>query len=111
MAYDEELAARIRRVLRRTAGISERKMFGGLAFLWTGKMCCGIVGHDLMVRIHEEGVARALRRAHVRPMDFTGKPMRGFLYIAPPGVATDKALRHWVRSSLSFVRRREAERQ
>ena len=71
MSYDEELAVRIRRVLRRTADITERKMFGGLAFLCHGKMCCGIVGRDLMVRLLEKDMSSALRRAHVRPMDFT----------------------------------------
>ena len=71
MPYDEELAARIRRVFRRRKDITERKMFGGLAFMRRGKMCCGIVGQDLMVRVAESDMTPALRRAHVRPMDFT----------------------------------------
>ena len=104
MPYDEELAARIRRVLRRTADITERTMFGGLAFLCHGKMCCGIVGRDLMVRVLEKNMSSAMRRAHVRPMDFTGKPRRGFVYVAPPGVATDRSLRMWVRKGVAFVK-------
>jgi len=107
MAYDEELAARVRRLLRPTAGITERKMFGGLAFLCNGKMCCGIVGQDLMVRVLEKDAASALRQAHVRPMDFTGRPLRGFVYVAPPAVATDTALRQWVRTGVAFVKRPE----
>ena len=103
MPYNEELAARIRRLLHRTTGISERKMFGGLSFLRHGKMCCGIVGHDLMVRVLEKDMSSALRRPHVRPMDFTGKPLRGFVYVAPPGVATDSSLRRWVRRAIAFV--------
>jgi TfoX/Sxy family transcriptional regulator of competence genes len=104
MAYDEELAARMRQVLRRTSDVTERKMFGGLAFMYHGKMCCGIVGRDLMVRVLEKDMSAALRRAHVRPMDFTGKPLRGFVYVAPPAVATDKALRRWVRKGIAFVK-------
>jgi TfoX/Sxy family transcriptional regulator of competence genes len=104
MAFDEDLAARIRKALRRAADITERKMFGGLAFMCHGKMCCGIVGRDLMVRILEKDVAAALRQPHVRPMDFTGTPLRGFLYVAPQGVATDASLRQWVWKSVAFVR-------
>ena len=107
MAYDEELAARVRRVLRRTAGITERKMFGGLAFMCNGKMCCGIVDRDLMVRVQERDMASALRQAHVRPMDFTGKPLRGFVYVAAAGVATAPSLRMWVRKGVAFVKRPE----
>jgi TfoX/Sxy family transcriptional regulator of competence genes len=110
MPYDEELATRTRRLLRRTAGISERRMFGGLAFLCHGKMCCGIVGRDLMVRVVEKDMSSALRRAHVRPMDFTGKPLRGFVYVAPPGVASDSSLRRWIRKGIAFVKQQRAER-
>jgi TfoX/Sxy family transcriptional regulator of competence genes len=111
MPFDEKLAARIRRVLRRHTDITERKMFGGLAFMRNGKMCCGIVGQDLMVRVLEEDVASALRRAHVRPMDFTGRPLRGFVYVAPQGVATDDSLREWVRKGVAFVRLHEMAKQ
>src|SRR5262245_36994855 len=106
MPYDLDLAARIRRVLRRTANIRERQMFGGLAFMCKGKMCCGIVGRDLMVRILEEEMASALKHPHVRPMDFTGRPLRGFVYVAPHGVATDDSLRRWVLKGMAFVKRR-----
>jgi len=106
MPYDQDLAARIRRVLRRRPNISERQMFGGLAFMYKGKMCCGIVGRDLMVRILEKDVPSALKHAHVRPMDFTGKPLRGFVYVAPQGVATDDSLRRWVLKGVAFVKQR-----
>ena len=108
MPYDETLAARIRRVLRHQTDITERKMFGGLAFMCDGKMCCGIVGQDLMVRVLEKDMPSALRRAHVRPMDFTGRPLRGFVYVAPQGVVTDDSLRVWVRKGVAFVRQQEA---
>ena len=103
MPYDEELAARVRQMLRHRTDITERKMFGGLAFLRHGKMCCGIVGQDLMVRVVEEDMPLALRRAHVRPMDFTGRPLRGFVYMAPRGLGTERSLREWVRKGLAFV--------
>jgi len=104
MPYDHDLAARIRRVLRRRANISERQMFGGLAFMYMGKMCCGIVGRDLMVRVLEKDMTSALKHPHVRPMDFTGRPLRGFVYVAPQGVATDDSLRQWVLKGVSFVK-------
>lgn len=96
MAYDETLAERIRRALRGRRDITEKKMFGGLAFLCHGRMCCGIVGGDLMVRVPDGEFAAILRERHVRPMDFTGKPLRGFVYVSRPGVRTPAALRTWL---------------
>jgi hypothetical protein len=96
MAYDERLANRIRRALSDRRGFTERKMFGGLAFLCQGRMCCGIVGNDLMVRLPIDEFDAALQRRHVRPMDFTGRPLKGFVYVSPSGVATAAALRAWL---------------
>src|SRR6266852_6296415 len=96
MAYDEQLANRIRQVFGTRSDITERKMFGGLAFLYLGRMCCGIVGRDLMVRIPVDEFDTVMRGRHVRPMDFTGKPLRGFVYVSPPGFRTGAALRTWV---------------
>lgn len=96
MAYDERLANRIRQAFGARHDITERKMFGGLAFLCRGRMCCGVVGSDLMVRIPEDEVAAVMRGRHVRPMDFTGKPLRGFVYVSPPGCQTTAALRTWL---------------
>jgi hypothetical protein len=106
MPFDQDLAARIRRMLRRRANISERQMFGGLAFMYKDKMCRGIVGRDLMVRVLEKDMKSALRHPHVRPMDFTGRPMRGFVYVAPQGVATEDSLRRWVLKGVAFVKQR-----
>ena len=105
MSFDEELAARIRHAVRDRTDITERRMFGGLSFLRHGKMCCGIVGHDLVVRVLHEEMPSVLRRAHVRPMDFTGKPLRGFVYVAPRGVATDDQLLEWIRKGLAITER------
>ena len=85
MAYDEKLAARIRHAFRGRPDAMERKMFGGLAFLLGGRMCCGIVGTDLMVRVGGDEFQDVMRQRHVRPIDFTGKPLRGFVYVSPPG--------------------------
>lgn len=96
MAYDEQLANRMRRVFGARHDITERKMFGGLAFLCLGRMCCGIVGSDLMVRIPDDELDAVMRNRYVRPMDFTGKPLRGFVYVSAPGFRTRAALREWL---------------
>jgi hypothetical protein len=96
MAYDERLAERIRHVFGERRDITERKMFGGLAFLLQGRMCCGIVGSDLMVRMTDDEFNTVMLGPHVRPMDFTGKPLRGFVYVSPRGFRTATALRTWL---------------
>ena len=103
MAYDENLAERVRAVLLGDPGLSERKMFGGLAFMLDGHMCCGIVGNELMLRLGADAAEQALEREHVRPMDFTGRPMTGMVYVAPDALR-GKALRHWVGQAIAFVR-------
>ena len=103
MSYDETLARRIRRIIGKRRGTVERKMFGGLAFMIDGRMCCGIIGRDLMVRVGPERYEEALARPHTRPMDFTGRPLTGFVYLAPTGYASDVALRRWIGWSIAFV--------
>lgn len=105
MAYDERLANRIRRVFSGRKDITERKMFGGLAFLCEGRMCCGIVGNDLMVRIPHEDYEAVLSRPHVRVMDFTGKPLRGFVYVSPAGCRA-ATLRKWLSYGERVAKRR-----
>ena len=103
MAYDEELADRVRDALSEETGVTERKMFGGLAFMIDGHMTCGIVGNDLMLRLGPEGAERALDRTFVRPMDFTGRPMTGMIYVEPKGVR-GAALTAWLGEAVAFVR-------
>ncbi len=103
MAFDNTLAERVRKQLHKRADVQEKKMFGGLAFMVNGHMCCGIVGNELMVRVGPEQHAEALAQPHARPMDFTGKPMKGMVYIDAKGVANDAALRAWVERGLKFV--------
>jgi TfoX/Sxy family transcriptional regulator of competence genes len=104
MAYDEMLAERIRTVLGRRKGISERRMFGGLAFMASGNMAVGIVDKDLMVRVGPKGHADALAQPHARVMDFTGKPSRGMVYVGPKGVATDETLKAWIERGMKYAR-------
>jgi hypothetical protein len=103
MAYDERLAERVRDVLAGTPDVSERKMFGGLAFMVGGHMACGIARDELMLRLGAAGAENALRRAHVRPMDFTGRPLTGMVFVAQEGVR-GVALRRWVEAAVAFVR-------
>ncbi len=103
MAYDEVLADRVRDLLVGTGDLTERKMFGGLAFMLGGHMVCGIVGDELMLRLGAEGAGRALERPHVRPMDFTGRPMAGMVFVAAAGLR-GAALRRWVDRAAAFVR-------
>lgn len=103
MAFDEALAARIRKAWPPDVPVAERKMFGGLAFLEDGKLVCGIVRDELMVRVGPEAHPAALARKHVRPMDLTGRPMKGFVFVAPPGVRTAAALRAWVEAGRAYA--------
>jgi len=103
MAYDEALAERIRGVLRGRDDVQERKMFGGIAFMVAGRMACGVIRDDLMVKVGPEANDEALAQPHTRPMDFTGRPMRGMVYVAPAGVATDAELERWVERAVSFA--------
>ncbi len=102
MAYDERLADRIRTILSDSPGVSEREMFGGLAVMLDGHMCCGVVGDDLMLRLGPEGAAAAQQRPHVRPMDFTGRPMASMVFVARDGLR-GRALRTWIEAAAAFV--------
>lgn len=104
MAYDEAAARRSREVLGKYPGVTERKMFGGLAFLLDGHMCCGVLGGDLMVRVGPRGYEAALSRPHTRKMDFTGKPLTGFVFVGPAGFGTKKDLDAWIGKAAAFVR-------
>lgn len=103
MAYDETVANRVREALKGRRDLDERRMFGGLAFMVRGHMCCGIVGSELMVRVGADGYEQALALPHARPMDFTGRPLTGMVYVAPAGFRTAKALAGWVGRALAFV--------
>ncbi|MBT8209474.1 MAG: TfoX/Sxy family protein [Eudoraea sp.] len=109
MSYSEPLADRIRQALPIFPGtisnaIQEKKMFGGLAFLYKGKMTVGVIKDDLMVRVKPEYMEKSLNTAHVRPMAFTGKTMKEFIFVGPGGYQTELQLQHWLELGLSHAR-------
>ena len=103
MAYDEKLAGRVRALLEGKRGIAEKKMFGGIAFLLRGNMCCGVLDANLVARVGAENYDKALRRRHVRPMNFTGRPLKGFVYVGPAGTRTRRDLQRWLDQSTAFA--------
>jgi TfoX/Sxy family transcriptional regulator of competence genes len=103
MAYDEGVAQRVREHLQSRSDITERKMFGGLAFMAHGHMFIGILGDRLMVRVGPDDYAKALSQAHVQEMDFTGRPMRGYVYVEPDGFESDAQLESWVNQGYALV--------
>ena len=96
MAFDEGVAERLREVFEGRSDIIEKRMFGGIAFMHSGNMCCGIVNDALMARVGPDAYGDALSRPHARQMDFTGKAMKGFVYVDPAGFAADDQLRDWI---------------
>ena len=103
MAYDENLADRIRRVYReKKVFFEEKKMMGGLCFMVNNKMCTGILKDDLMARIDPEVETEALKKKGCRKMDFTGRPMKGFVFVNPEGTDSEKNLEYWVQLCLDF---------
>jgi TfoX/Sxy family transcriptional regulator of competence genes len=100
MAFDERLAGRIRQAISKRPGAEEKKMFGGLAFLDRGRMFCGILGDDLVVRVGAEAHEELVTKPHVRPMDFTGRSMKGYVYVGPGGYRTKQTLDRWIEAGL-----------
>jgi TfoX/Sxy family transcriptional regulator of competence genes len=102
MAFDDGLAERVRGLLTDEPNVSERKMFGGLCFMSSGNMCFGLVGSELMVRVGPDAYDEALRLPHAREMDFTGRTMRGMVYVAEDGISEDDDLERWMRRGLHY---------
>ncbi len=111
MPYDDKLAGRVRDILKRQTGVEERRMMGGLTFMVGGKMCVGVLRGDLMARIAPEDYESALQRKGCREMDFTGRPVRGFVFVGPEGTGTDEGLRTWITLALDFNRRAKSSRK
>jgi TfoX/Sxy family transcriptional regulator of competence genes len=103
MAYDEDLAERVREVLAARAEVGERKMFGGIAFMVSGNMACGVLGEDLIVRLGDEEGEKALAEDGVRPFDFTGKPMKGIVFVSAERVSGDAGLSEWVEAGADYA--------
>ena len=102
MAYDESVAERLRDLFVDRPGITEKKMFGGLAFMYRGHMLVGILRDSLMARVGPTEYAASLKHPHVREMDFTGKPMKGYVYVDPAGFESDSDLNKWVGLCIRF---------
>ena len=103
MPYNEELVERVRGVLAKKRNVGERKMFGGLTFMVRGNMACGVEKERLMVRVGPDAFDDALGQPHARPMDFTGRPMKGFVFVEPAGLKKDKDLKAWVQRGVDFA--------
>jgi TfoX/Sxy family transcriptional regulator of competence genes len=112
MAYDEQLAIRVRNGFkRRKVAFEEKRMMGGLCFMVTGKMCVGVEKNRLMARIDPAVYDAALRRKGCVPMDFTGRPMRGFVFVNPAGLTTDDELDDWLKLALEFNPKAKASKK
>lgn len=102
MAYDQNLARQVRELVRGDAGIEEKKMFGGICFLFRGNMACGILNEDLIVRVGPDDYQACLDMAHTRVFDVTGRVMKNWVMVSGDGYAGD--LENWVNKGLSFAR-------
>jgi TfoX/Sxy family transcriptional regulator of competence genes len=103
MAFDEAVAGRVRETLAGAPNVVEKKMFGGVAFMVRGNMCCGVIGDRLMLRVGPKGYETALSRPHARPMDFTGRLMKGMVYVEPAGFASPRDLEAWIEKAMAFA--------
>jgi TfoX/Sxy family transcriptional regulator of competence genes len=103
VAFDEDVAQRVRDVLSARADLSERKMFGGIAFMVGGNMACGVLGEDLIVRLDKEESEKALAEDGVRPFDFTGKAMKGIVYVSPERTSDGAGLAEWVEAGADYA--------
>ena len=103
MAYDEGLAERVRRALSERPGLVEKKMFGGIGFMLQGSMACGVNKDNLIVRVGPEQYEEALAQPYAKPFDMTGRPMKGWVMVAPDGYASDHDIESWVRQGADFA--------
>lgn len=104
MAYNEALASRIRRILSRRKGFTEKKMFGGLAFMLHENLCVGVWKDSLIARVGPENREASMREPGVGEFDVTGKPMKGWIMVHSPTIDEDDNLREWVQLAITFVR-------
>ena len=103
MAFDEAVAKRVREALAGAPDVVEKRMFGGIAFMVRGNMCCGVIGDRLMLRVGPKRYETALSRPHARAMDFTGRPMKGMVYVEPAGFASLRDLKAWIEKAMEFT--------
>ncbi len=111
MAYSEQLAERVRKVLGSLRRVEEKKMMGGLTFMVNSKMCVGVLKDELMARIDPDVYDMALLRKGCREMNFTGKPMKGFVFVGPKGTSTKKDFDYWIELALDFNKKAKASKR
>ncbi|HYU60606.1 MAG TPA: TfoX/Sxy family protein [Solirubrobacterales bacterium] len=103
MAYDADLAERVRDAIALRDGLSEREMFGGIGFMVGGNMACGVLGDELIVRLAPADAERALAEEHTRVFDYSGRPMKGWIFVASEGLGSDDQLAEWVDAGADFA--------
>ena len=111
MAYDEYLANRVRELLSVKRNVEEKNMMGGLTFMVNNKMCVGILGDDLMARINPKVYDAALKKTGCREMNFTGRPMKGYVFVDTDGTKTKKDLEYWVNLALEYNKKVKASKK
>ena len=102
MPYNAEITHRVQKALEGQESLIERRMFGGIAFMLQGNMCCGVTNDDLMVRVGADGLEDALTQPYARPMDFTGRPMKGFVFVDVAALG-NRDLKRWVQRGVTFA--------
>ena len=103
MPYDEKLDGRIQGVLSSWKNTDHKKMFGGVGYLLNGNMVCGVYKDFLILRLGDAEAKKALERPHVKPLDITGRPMKGWVMVEPEGCASVEALSEWLNRARAFV--------
>ena len=111
MAYDEQLADRVRDLISAHGEVSEREMFGGVGFMVAGRMAVGVIGEELVVRLHPEEAKQALGEDGVREFDFTGRPMKGWIFAAREATSSDDQLAEWVEAGAGYAASLPAKRK
>ncbi len=103
MAYDEQLAKRLSKLIAKRNGFHEQKMFGGIGFLLHGNMCFGIWKDNLILRLGEGQAQNALKKKNIKPFDITGRAMKGWVMVKPEGIKSEESLKQWIGQAIDFV--------
>lgn len=111
MAYSEKLAERIREALSHLSKVEEKEMFGGMCYMVNGKMCVGIIDDEVMCRIDPAVYEEALEKKGCREMNFTGRPMKGYVFVSEEGMKTKKDFDYWIGLCLEFNKKAKASKK
>lgn len=111
MPYNELLAQKVRNAIKSASRVEEKNMMGGLTFMVNGKMCVGILKDDLMVRLDPMIYESALKKKGCREMNFTGRSMKGFVFVSPDGTSNKKDFNYWINLALDFNKQAKASKK